>query len=120
MLWRVDEPTGRALMTALLRDELNPMRGPLAKRTLLCDLETEERRRSGHPPPKLQGERPGRPQRALVGCIAVRARLDAVILRLEEQIGHLPRPHVEQIGRQPSVQCPDLATVGPHGLGERW
>ena len=47
----------------------------------------------------VQSQRPGRPQRPLVGRIAVRARIGAVVLRLEQQVGHLPRSRVEQIGR---------------------
>ena len=48
----------------------------------------------------LQRERPCRPQRPLVGRIAEHARIGAVVLGLEQQVGHLPRPRVEQIGRQ--------------------
>ena len=46
----------------------------------------------------LQSERPRRPQGPLVGRIAEHARVGAVVLGLEQQIGHLPRSRVHQIG----------------------
>jgi hypothetical protein len=46
----------------------------------------------------LQSKRPGRPEGPLVGGIAVGPRIGAVVLSLEQQIGHLPGSRVEQIG----------------------
>jgi hypothetical protein len=61
-----------------------------------------------------QGERPGRPQRPLVRRIAIDAPLGGIVLGLEQQVGHLVRPRVEQIGRQFAVDRPHLPAVGAH------
>jgi hypothetical protein len=44
-----------------------------------------------------------------VGGVTVDVRLDAVLLSLEQQIGHLPRSRVQQIDRQASIQRPHVA-----------
>jgi hypothetical protein len=39
---------------------------------------------------------------------------------VEEQVWHLIRPRVEQIGRQLAVDRPDLAAMGAYRRLERW
>ena len=51
----------------------------------------------------LKRQHPRCPQSALVGCITVGTRIRAVVLRLEQEIRHLPRSRIQEIGGYTSV-----------------
>jgi hypothetical protein len=55
-----------------------------------------------------------------MGSISEHARIGSVVLRLEQQIGHLQGPRVRQVSRQLAVERPHLAAVGAHSVGKRW
>jgi len=38
----------------------------------------------------------------------------------KQQVRHLPGSRVQEIGRETTIERPDLSTVGAHGLGESW
>ena len=62
----------------------------------VMDAATERDRQAGQIHWLLaQGERAGRSQCALMGRVAVRPRVGAVVLHLEQQVRRLPRPCAE-------------------------